>query len=75
MCNGTVFCPTPKMLLVIPIFSRYCRKFLVTASSPEMTKRCVYRYVDKLPDIFDLRGQIFIFLNFELPNVKCSSVA
>jgi len=38
--NGTAFCPTLKLVLVKPIFSRYFRKFLVTAPSTEMTKGC-----------------------------------
>ena len=40
-CNGTAFCPTLEMVLVKPVFSRYFRKFLVTAPSTEMTKGCI----------------------------------
>ena len=38
ICNSTAFCLTLRMFLVKPVFSRYCRKFVVTTPSSEVTK-------------------------------------
>ena len=41
MYNSTAFCLNLKMFLIKPIFSEYCRKFLVATCSAEVMKGCI----------------------------------
>ena len=64
--NGTAFCPTLKMFLVKPVFSRHFRKCCWPLVPLRWLRGILYRYVVKFPHIFISRPKFSYFVIFSV---------